>query len=292
MLGLGRSQCKHQHDASLHMEEALQSLDTNTTQRFLSMRTDRPSTGRQNNCRRSPIVKSRKFHFPTDFIVVDYVVDPWVPLILGRPFLRTARALIDVCGEELTTPIDDCSHNLKVGQNFEIHHTMKLGAKNLAADHLSRLENPHQGDLEKKEINETFPLETLGMISFRGDVFTAKKPLISSWLAILDPPGDIMVPTTLLKKSLILVFIGLLFTKMPMTWSHGVTLVNVKAKSRNVMKCLKMHFKFARSLTCGASILWDRSRLLEGANTFSWPSTTCTNGLKKKRSPLVMPELL
>ncbi|GJW61558.1 ribonuclease H-like domain, reverse transcriptase, RNA-dependent DNA polymerase [Tanacetum coccineum] len=43
------------------------------------------------------------------------------------------------------------------------------GAENLAADHLSRLENPHQGDLEKKEITETFPLETLGMISFHGD---------------------------------------------------------------------------------------------------------------------------
>ncbi|GKA34248.1 hypothetical protein Tco_0720677 [Tanacetum coccineum] len=41
--------------------------------------------------------------------------------------------------------------------------------ENLAADHLSRLENPHQGDLEKKEINETFSLETLGMISFNGD---------------------------------------------------------------------------------------------------------------------------
>ncbi|GKA72591.1 reverse transcriptase domain-containing protein [Tanacetum coccineum] len=45
----------------------------------------------------------------------------------------------------------------------------KKGAKNLAADHLSRLENPHQGDLDKKEITETFPLETLGMISFHGD---------------------------------------------------------------------------------------------------------------------------
>ncbi|GKB91618.1 hypothetical protein Tco_0963890 [Tanacetum coccineum] len=42
-------------------------------------------------------------------------------------------------------------------------------AENLAVDHLSRLENPHQGDLEKKEINETFPLETLGMITFHGD---------------------------------------------------------------------------------------------------------------------------
>ncbi|GJU44184.1 reverse transcriptase domain-containing protein [Tanacetum coccineum] len=45
-------------------------------------------------------------------------------------------------------------------------------AENIAADHLSRLENPHQGDLEKKEINETFPLETFGMISFRGDSST------------------------------------------------------------------------------------------------------------------------
>ncbi|GJW41608.1 reverse transcriptase domain-containing protein [Tanacetum coccineum] len=41
-------------------------------------------------------VKVGKFHFPADFVVVDYVVDPRVPLILGRPFLRTARALIDV----------------------------------------------------------------------------------------------------------------------------------------------------------------------------------------------------
>ncbi|GKD99391.1 reverse transcriptase domain-containing protein, partial [Tanacetum coccineum] len=42
-------------------------------------------------------------------------------------------------------------------------------AENLATDHLSRLENPHQSDLEKKEITETFPLETLGMVTFRGD---------------------------------------------------------------------------------------------------------------------------
>ncbi|GJV18437.1 hypothetical protein Tco_1367457 [Tanacetum coccineum] len=42
-----------------------------------------------------------KFTFPADFIVVDYDVDPRVPLILVRPFLRTARALVDVYGEEL-----------------------------------------------------------------------------------------------------------------------------------------------------------------------------------------------
>ncbi|GJZ05172.1 reverse transcriptase domain-containing protein [Tanacetum coccineum] len=51
-------------------------------------------------------VKVGKFHFSADFVVVDYVVDPRVPLILGRPFLRMARALIDVYGEELTLRVD------------------------------------------------------------------------------------------------------------------------------------------------------------------------------------------
>ncbi|GKD09346.1 reverse transcriptase domain-containing protein [Tanacetum coccineum] len=49
---------------------------------------------------------------------------------------------------------------------------IKKRAENLAADHLSRLENSHHGDLKKKEINEIFPLETLGMISFHGDSST------------------------------------------------------------------------------------------------------------------------
>nr|GEV60979.1 reverse transcriptase domain-containing protein [Tanacetum cinerariifolium] len=42
-----------------------------------------------------------KFYFPVDFVIVDYKSDPKVPLILGRPFLQTARALIDVHGEEM-----------------------------------------------------------------------------------------------------------------------------------------------------------------------------------------------
>nr|GEY28003.1 reverse transcriptase domain-containing protein [Tanacetum cinerariifolium] len=41
-------------------------------------------------------VKVGKFHFPTDFVVVDLEADPWVPLIIGRSFLRIGRALIDV----------------------------------------------------------------------------------------------------------------------------------------------------------------------------------------------------
>nr|GEY34522.1 reverse transcriptase domain-containing protein [Tanacetum cinerariifolium] len=159
-----------------------------------------------------------------------------------------------------------------------------VGVENLAAENLSRLENPYQGDLEKKKINKTFPLATLGMISSRSD---SSIP----WLAIMDPPGDIMVRITPLRKSLILVSIGRKFIARPMTWKSRVTHVNVKAKSRKKTKCLKMQFKYARSLTYGASTLWDHSRLFEGTSTFSWPLKTCLNGLKRKRSPLMMPEL-
>ncbi|GJR46205.1 reverse transcriptase domain-containing protein [Tanacetum coccineum] len=78
------------------------------------------------------------------------------------------------------------------------------------------------------------------------------------------PPEDVMVPTTPPRKFLTEDSFGLPFTMMPMTWSHAVTLVNVMEKSHNVMKCLKMLFKFARSLTFGALTSWARSRLHEG----------------------------
>nr|GFA44224.1 reverse transcriptase domain-containing protein [Tanacetum cinerariifolium] len=57
-------------------------------------------------------------------------------------------------------------------QKFDIIVRDKKGAENLAADHLSRLENPHQSVLDTKKINETFPLETLNMVSFRGNSST------------------------------------------------------------------------------------------------------------------------
>ncbi|GKA49172.1 reverse transcriptase domain-containing protein [Tanacetum coccineum] len=57
-------------------------------------------------------------------------------------------------------------------QEFDVIIRDKKEAENLAADHLSRLENPHQDVLENKEITEIFPLETLGMVTFRGDFST------------------------------------------------------------------------------------------------------------------------
>nr|GFB81896.1 reverse transcriptase domain-containing protein [Tanacetum cinerariifolium] len=47
-------------------------------------------------------VKVGKFYFPADFVILDFVADLRVPLILGRPFLSTAHALIDVYKGEIT----------------------------------------------------------------------------------------------------------------------------------------------------------------------------------------------
>nr|GEV68093.1 reverse transcriptase domain-containing protein [Tanacetum cinerariifolium] len=161
------------------------------------------------------------------------------------------------------------------------HPTTVREAENLAADHLSRLENPHQSVLDKKEINETFPLETLNMVSFCGNsstpcitfgttpscsksmriksfggVFTARKPLTFLRLATMDPSGDIMARTTPPKRE----------------------------RFCNLMKCLKIPSKFVRVSTFGASISWGHSRLHEGTSIYSWPSITCRNRFRTPRT--------
>ncbi|GJY73369.1 reverse transcriptase domain-containing protein [Tanacetum coccineum] len=57
-------------------------------------------------------------------------------------------------------------------QEFDFNVIDTKGAENLAADHLSRLENPYENVLDPKEVNEKFPLETLHMVTFYGDSST------------------------------------------------------------------------------------------------------------------------
>ncbi|GKB72325.1 reverse transcriptase domain-containing protein [Tanacetum coccineum] len=114
-------------------------------------------------------------------------------------------------------------------QEFDFNVIDTKGAENLAADHLSRLENPYENVLDPKEVNEKFPLETLNMVTSRSDSSTpwfadyanyhagnfivkgmssqqknkffkdVKKLLTSSQLAIVDPPGDITFAKVMLK---------------------------------------------------------------------------------------------
>ncbi|GKD53803.1 reverse transcriptase domain-containing protein, partial [Tanacetum coccineum] len=51
------------------------------------------------------VVRVDGFTFLVDFVVVNFEPDPRVPIILGRPFLRTAKALIDLYEEKLTLRI-------------------------------------------------------------------------------------------------------------------------------------------------------------------------------------------
>ncbi|GJU83467.1 reverse transcriptase domain-containing protein [Tanacetum coccineum] len=69
------------------------------------------------------IVKVGKFHFPTDFVVVDFDVDPRVPLILGRSFLRTGRALIDLYEEEITLRVNDEAVTFNLNQTTRYSST-------------------------------------------------------------------------------------------------------------------------------------------------------------------------
>ncbi|GJU96122.1 reverse transcriptase domain-containing protein [Tanacetum coccineum] len=69
-------------------------------------------------------VKVGKFHFPADFVVVDFEADPRVPLILGRSFLKTGRTLIDVYEGEITLRVDN------EAVTFNLDETMKYSSTN------------------------------------------------------------------------------------------------------------------------------------------------------------------
>nr|GEX41706.1 reverse transcriptase domain-containing protein [Tanacetum cinerariifolium] len=67
-------------------------------------------------------VKFGKFYFPADFVILDFVANPHVPLILGQPFLSTAHSFIDVYEGEITLRHDDQSLTLKCGDTPSISY--------------------------------------------------------------------------------------------------------------------------------------------------------------------------
>nr|GFC14448.1 reverse transcriptase domain-containing protein [Tanacetum cinerariifolium] len=67
-------------------------------------------------------VKVGKSYFPADFVILDFVADPRVLLILGRPFLSTAHALNDVYEGEITIRRDDQSLTHKCGDTPSISY--------------------------------------------------------------------------------------------------------------------------------------------------------------------------
>ncbi|XP_019259383.1 PREDICTED: uncharacterized protein LOC109237523 [Nicotiana attenuata] len=68
------------------------------------------------------LVQVGSFIFPADFIILDYEPDQEVPFILGRPFLATGRAIIDVCEGKMTMRVGD---RVEV---FNVYRALKLPA--------------------------------------------------------------------------------------------------------------------------------------------------------------------
>ena len=77
------------------------------------------------------LVKVRKFIFPVDFVVMKMEEDTQVPLLLGRPFLATGAALIDVKKGELT---------LRVG-NEAVHFNLNKSLTQFDVDEENCIEN-------------------------------------------------------------------------------------------------------------------------------------------------------
>ncbi|GKA11445.1 reverse transcriptase domain-containing protein [Tanacetum coccineum] len=119
-------------------------------------------------------IKVGKFHFPADFVVVDFDSDLRVPLILRRSFLKTGRALIDVYAGELT---------LRVGNN----------AVTFNLDQTSRYSSNYDNSVNRIDIIdvacEEYTQEVLGF-SVSGNLTPSTELIVSTSSPTLTPFGD------------------------------------------------------------------------------------------------------
>ncbi|GJR40936.1 reverse transcriptase domain-containing protein [Tanacetum coccineum] len=125
-------------------------------------------------------VQVGKFTFPADFVVVDYEVDPRVPLILGRPFLRMAHALVDVYDEKLTLRVGD--EELVFNVESASKHPQKHSDNSLQKiDILDTICDDHVYEVLnfQKSINTTSSNPTLSL-----------DPMVESLSPSLTPFGD------------------------------------------------------------------------------------------------------
>ncbi|GKB20322.1 reverse transcriptase domain-containing protein [Tanacetum coccineum] len=123
-------------------------------------------------------VKVGKFQFPTDFVVVDFDADPRVPLILGRSFLKTGRALIDVYEGELT---------LRVGKEavtFNLDQTSRYSS-NYDDNSVNRI------DVIEMDCEE-YSQEVIGFsdVIASGNPTPYYDPIVSTSSPTLTPFGD------------------------------------------------------------------------------------------------------
>ncbi|XP_038899815.1 uncharacterized protein LOC120087043 [Benincasa hispida] len=91
-----------------------------------------------------------KFIFPTDFIILDYEADIEVPIILGRPFLVTGRALINVQKGELTIKVND--QQVK----FNVLNALKYPSDMETCQYVEELQEEHWHEFLEESEEEDF----------------------------------------------------------------------------------------------------------------------------------------
>nr|GEZ68448.1 reverse transcriptase domain-containing protein [Tanacetum cinerariifolium] len=123
-------------------------------------------------------VKVGVFHFPTDFVVVDFKPDPRVPLILRRCFLKTSRALIDVHKGELTLRIENeaITYNLDQTSRYSANYDQMTANKIDVTD----------------EACEEYSQKVLGFfdVTASGSPTPSDDPFVSTTSPTLTPFGD------------------------------------------------------------------------------------------------------
>nr|GEV14451.1 reverse transcriptase domain-containing protein [Tanacetum cinerariifolium] len=116
----------------------------------------------------SKTMTEAQIHYTTtekEMLAVVYAFEKFRPyLILSKSIVYTDHSSLKYLLNKQDAKLRLLRRVLLI-QEFDIIIHDKKGTKNLAADHLYRLENPHKDVLENKDINENFLLETLGKIS-------------------------------------------------------------------------------------------------------------------------------
>ncbi|GJS44677.1 reverse transcriptase domain-containing protein [Tanacetum coccineum] len=123
-------------------------------------------------------VKVGVFQFPADFVVVDFEPDPRVPLILGRCFLKTGRALIDMYEGELTLRVGNeaITYNLDQTSRYSVNYN------DMTANRIDVVE------LACEEYSQ----EVLGFsnVIASGNPTPGYDPIVSNSSSTLTPFGD------------------------------------------------------------------------------------------------------
>ncbi|GJW62611.1 reverse transcriptase domain-containing protein [Tanacetum coccineum] len=151
-------------------------------------------------------MKVGKLHFLANFVVVDYDVDPRVPLILERPLLRTAQALINVHVKELTLQVNDEAITFNYAQEvLEFSDSSKSGNPTLSLDPISTTSSPtltpfEVGDFVLEEIEACLTSDSIPSGIDDAEPLIRRETIFTRESYLHDDPSSHFSERTMLKR--------------------------------------------------------------------------------------------